>query len=233
MLGKQTGNVWILDISGLFAYGGTGDCSIGCNYEKWVTGGDLVEESSHGAGWVYFDFGHFLHRRDHLYDGAIGISDGGLHQQRDHTDCIRAGKDSGVFLRDLYCLAFQYDLACGLFLVVVGIIVLGCNLRIWNYLSPALGLLILLDSFLKLQTSKDAQEFGLETWNWILTFSVIAGIFGVLIIVKPFSDMRISHIINGCGLLMEGFMNHLTVIKTVIITNERVLSDKKEKNTNE
>lgn len=139
----------------------------------------------------------------------------------------------GYFSDDLYCLAFQYDLACGLFLIVEGIIVLGCNLRIWNYLSPGLGLLILLDSLLKLQTSKDAQKFGLETWNWILVFSVLAGIFGVLIIVKPFSDMRISHIINGCGLLMEGFMNHLTVIKTVIITNERVLSDKKEKNTNE
>ena len=139
----------------------------------------------------------------------------------------------GYFSDDLYCLAFQYDLACGLFLIVEGIIVLGCNLRIWNYLSPGLGLLILLDSLLKLQTSKDAQKFGLETWNWILVFSVLAGIFGVLIIVKPFSDMRISHIINGCGLLMEGFMNHLTVIKTVIITNERVLSDNKEKNTNE
>lgn len=139
----------------------------------------------------------------------------------------------GYFSDDLYCLAFQYDLACGLFLIVVGIIVLGCNLRIWNYLSPGLGLLILLDSFLKLQTSKDAQKFGLETWNWILAFSVIAGIFGVLIIVKPFPDMRISHIINGCGLLMEGFMNHLTVIKTVIVTNERMPSDNKEKNTNE
>lgn len=120
---------------------------------------------------------------------------------------------------DLYNLAFQYDLACGILLIVVGIIVLGCNLRIRQYLSPALGLLILVDAVLKVQTSKDARKFGLETWNWILTFSIIAGVFGVLIIVKPFSGIRPSHVIDGCGLLAEGVMNHLTVRETVKITN--------------
>lgn len=120
---------------------------------------------------------------------------------------------------DLYKLAFQYDLACGILLIVVGIIVLGCNLRIRQYLSPALGLLILVDAVLKVQTSKDARKFGLETWNWILTFSIIAGVFGVLIIVKPFSGIRPSHVIDGCGLLAEGVMNHLTVRETVKITN--------------
>lgn len=69
----------------------------------------------------------------------------------------------GYFSNDLYNLAFQYDLACGLFLIVVGVIVLRCNLRIQQYLSPALGLLILLDAFLKLQTSKDARKFGIES----------------------------------------------------------------------
>lgn len=134
---------------------------------------------------------------------------------------------------DLYNLAFQHDLACGVFLIVIGIITLGCNLRLQPYLTPALGLLILLDAVLKLQTSKDAKEFGLETWNWILTFSIIAGVFGVLIIVKPFSGVKATHIINGCGLLAEGIMNHLTVKETVKITAGNPLPVKDEKNTNE
>lgn len=133
----------------------------------------------------------------------------------------------GYFSNDLYCLAFQYDLACGLFLIVVGIIVLGCNLRIRHYLSPALGLLILLDALLKIQTSKDAWKFGLETWKRILIFSVLAGIFGVMIIVKPFPEIRLTQIVNGCGLLTEGFMNHLTVMETVKITNRNTTSDVK------
>lgn len=43
----------------------------------------------------------------------------------------------GYLSDDLYDLAFQYDLACGIFLIVLGVIVLGCNLRIRSYLSPA------------------------------------------------------------------------------------------------
>ena len=139
----------------------------------------------------------------------------------------------GYCSNDLYNLAFQYDFACGVFLIVVGIITLGCNLRIRQYLTPALGLLILLDAVLKLQTSKDAKVFGLRTWNRILIFSIIAGIFGVLIIVKPFQGIRITHIINGCGLLAEGIMNHLTVKETVKITNKRVQSYEYENDTNE
>lgn len=134
---------------------------------------------------------------------------------------------------DLYNLAFQQDLACGVFLIVVGIITLGCNLRLRPYLTPALGLLILLDAVLKLQTSKDAKVFGLETWNWILTFSIIAGVFGVLIIVKPFSGIRVTHVINGCGLLAEGVMNHLMVKETVKITDGNSSPDRDKNHTNE
>lgn len=123
----------------------------------------------------------------------------------------------GYFSDDLYCLAFQNDLACGLFLIVMGMIVIGRNLRIWQHLSPCLGLLILLDALLKLQTSKDARRFGLKTWNLILALAVIAGILGVLIIVKPFSGVRTSNMIGGCGLCAEGAMNHLLVKETVRI----------------
>ena len=139
----------------------------------------------------------------------------------------------GYCSNDLYNLAFQYDFACGVFLIVVGIITLGCNLRIRQYLTPALGFLILLDAVLKLQTSKDAKVFGLKTWNRILIFSIIAGIFGVLIIVKPFQGIRVTHIINGCGLLAEGIMNHLTVKETVKITNKSVQSYENSNDTNE
>ena len=33
----------------------------------------------------------------------------------------------GYCSEDLYNLAFQHDLACGVFLIVVGVITLGCN----------------------------------------------------------------------------------------------------------
>lgn len=156
------------------------------------------------------------------------------------TLCISGGliliaygivKIIGYLSDDLYDLAFQYDLACGLLLMVLGVIVLGCNLRIRPYLSPGLGLLILLDAVLKVQTAKDAKVFGLETWKWILTFSIIAAVFGILIIIKPFKGGQTSRIIGGCGLFAEGIMNHLTVKETVKVTKRFPGRNENEENT--
>lgn len=38
-------------------------------------------------------------------------------------------KITGYLSKDLYCLAFQYDFACGLFLIVLGIVVLFTGQR--------------------------------------------------------------------------------------------------------
>lgn len=140
------------------------------------------------------------------------------------TICITSGvvlivygiiKMIGYFSNDLYCLAFQYDLACGLFLMVLGVIVLSCNQRIMAHLSAGLGVLVLLDSLLSIQTSKDAKQFGLETWNVILTTSIIAAVFSVLLIVKPYHSQLAAHIVAGGTLLAEGLKNHCVVILTV------------------
>lgn len=128
-------------------------------------------------------------------------------------------------------LVLQYDLACGIFLIVLGVIVLGCNLRIRSYLSPGLGLLILLDAVLKVQTAKDAKVFGLEIWKWILTLSIIVATFGILIIIKPFQESQISHVIIGCGFFAEGLMNHLTVKDTVKISKQIQGQEKNEEDT--
>lgn len=139
----------------------------------------------------------------------------------------------GYFSHDKYCLAFQYDFACGMLLIVLGIIVLACNMHIYQHLFSGLGMLILLDALLKIQISKDARKFGLEKWNQILICSIIAGGLGVLIIVKPFSGIGVSKIIGGIGLLAEGFMNHLMVMVTINITNENLSSDKGRNQQNE
>lgn len=137
----------------------------------------------------------------------------------------------GYLSDDMYNLAFQYDLACGLLLIVLGLIIIGCNLRIYPYLFLGSGLLILMDAVLKIQTAKDAKMFGLDTWKWILAFSIIAAIFGILIIIKPFQEKQTSRIIAGCGLLAEGFMNHLTVKETVKVKKKYQDQNKNAENT--
>lgn len=121
----------------------------------------------------------------------------------------------GYFSKDLYCLAFQYDLACGLFLIVLGIILLARSQRLIPYLSVGLGALVLLDSLLSIQMAKDAKQFGLETWNVILTASILTGVLSVFMIADPLSTRMGRHIVAGGTLLAEGFKNQCVVRYTV------------------
>lgn len=121
----------------------------------------------------------------------------------------------GYFSDDLYCLAFQHDFGCGLFLIVVGILVLFAGERIESYFSVGFGGLILLDSLLTLQTCGEAKKFGIDSWLLMAVFSVIAGICGVLVIAEPFQSTRGMHITAGCALLAEGLMKQYAVHATV------------------
>lgn len=121
----------------------------------------------------------------------------------------------GYFSKDLYCLAFQYDLACGLFLAVFGVIALTRSQQIIPHLSMGLGALILLDSLLSVQMSKDAKRFGLENWFVILAASVAAGVLGGVVIVSPFHTALGQHAAAGCALLAQGVKSHCVVHYTV------------------
>ena len=121
----------------------------------------------------------------------------------------------GYFSKDLYCLAFQYDLACGLFLVVFGIIALVRSQRIIPHLSVGLGALILLDGLLSIQMSRDARQFGLETWYVILAAAIVVGVLGGVVIISPFHTTAGQHIAAGCALLAQGFKSQCVVHHTV------------------
>lgn len=121
-------------------------------------------------------------------------------------------KITGYLSKDLYCLAFHYDFACGIFLLVLGIVVLTANQRFKGHLLSAVGVLILLDSLLCIQTSMDAKRFGLPSWSVILAFSILSGVLGAALIVT--NMQRIA----GCSLLAEGLMRHYIVHCTVYLS---------------
>lgn len=123
-------------------------------------------------------------------------------------------KITGYLSKDLYCLAFQYDLACGLFLIVLGIVVLMIGQGFEGYLLSGLGILVLLDSLLSIQTSIDAKRFGLSSWSVILASSVLSGTLGVALIVTN------TQFLAGCSLLAEGFMRHYIVRCTVYLSSD-------------
>ena len=87
----------------------------------------------------------------------------------------------GYFTKDLYRLAFQFDLAFGLTLIVVGAIVLMNPDHAMNFLCLVIGIAIMADALLKLQTAIDAKRFGLPKWWLILALAVVAGAVGAAV----------------------------------------------------
>ena len=106
------------------------------------------------------------------------------------------------------------------FLIVLGIAALCISDRFKDSsLLAALGILILLDSLLSIQTALDSKKFGLSSWNYILIISMVTGTFGVLVILK--NTIRFA----GCALLAEGGMRHYIVQHTARLPDYRYLND--------
>ena len=84
----------------------------------------------------------------------------------------------GYFSRDIYCLAFQFDLAFGVLLAAVGIIIIVRRNVVVNLIFGIFGLLILADALFKIQMSIDAKKFGLNLWWRILLVAILTGVLG-------------------------------------------------------
>ena len=117
----------------------------------------------------------------------------------------------GFFSEDLYCLAFRYDMAFGLLLMVVGVLLLIKNISVAQYLTPGLGWMALLDSVFHIQMAKEAQDFGIKSWKLVLGLSIAAGILSVLLIIRGFPSPQATRILTCIVLLACGAINHYIV----------------------
>ena len=119
---------------------------------------------------------------------------------------------AGYFTRDLYRLAFQYDLASGLLMIALGIVMLLRPDSLMNFLCIVLGIFVLADGLLKIQVSFDARRFGLRPWWLILCLAIASAALGA----------KALTVLLGCTLLTDGILSLSTVITAVkIIKNQQ------------
>lgn len=121
----------------------------------------------------------------------------------------------GYLAPDRYSLAFQYDMASAIILLTLGLLVLIFNVHAYDHLARGLGFLILLDSAMSIQISKDAAKFGIRTWVLLLVVSIITAMLAVLILIDPFEIGRLHHICLGLAGIAEGVMKYCVVLCTV------------------
>ncbi len=128
----------------------------------------------------------------------------------------------GYFSKDLFRLAFQYDLATGILLLVLGVVVIIKPDRFMNLICISLGITILAEGLFKVQIAIDSKRFGISRWWLIMTMAALAGIHGILLIFRPAASGEILTIILGISLLCEGILNLITVLTAVkIVKNQR------------
>ena len=105
-----------------------------------------------------------------------------------------AVKLMGYFSRDLYRLAFQFDLAYGILLIVLGLIVLVRPVQLVSFFCLVLGICILADGLFKIQAASDSKRFGLRPWWLMLVF-------------RPMDGARALLVLLGIAMLAEGILN--------------------------
>ena len=128
----------------------------------------------------------------------------------------------GYFSKDLYRLAFQFDLEFGILMVVLGTIVLFHPKNVMAFIAAAFGIAILFDGLFKIRIALDSKRFGIKDWWLILSLAIIAGIIGVALVFDSAFGAGVLTILMGVSFLSEGILNLYTVIRTVLIVKNQV-----------
>ena len=92
----------------------------------------------------------------------------------------------GYFSNDLYRLAFQYDLGLGGFCTVFGVLSIISPDNIQMALPYTIGIYVLIDSLLKLQTAFDARAFGMKHWIALMISAILLILAAIsLMVMQP------------------------------------------------
>lgn len=123
----------------------------------------------------------------------------------------------GYFTKDMFQLAFQHDLGLGIVSIIVGFVMLFRTVPMLEVVSTGIGIFILIDAALKIQTAIDAKRFGIQRWWVILSIALVVTIVGILLITIPFQATEIITRLIGINLCLDGFLNLWVVQNTVKI----------------
>lgn len=127
----------------------------------------------------------------------------------------------GYFSKDLFRLAFQYDLQFGILLFILGVITLTKEKDTVEFICVAYGISMIADCLFKGKTAFDAKCFGIRLWWLTLAFAIVAGIAGILVTISPVVTMRAINTLLGISLLAEGILSLSVAISMVKIINHQ------------
>ena len=128
----------------------------------------------------------------------------------------------GYFSKDLYRLAFQYDLQFGILMMVLGVAVLLKPENLINLMLIALGIAIVADALFRLRIAIDARKFGIGAWWVIVVAAAITALVGIIVAFRPWESAQVLTVLLGAALFVPGVLNLIVAIITVKIVNNQI-----------
>ena len=125
----------------------------------------------------------------------------------------------GYFSRDLFRLAFQYDLAFGILLIALGVLVLLQPDGAMSFFCIVLGICVLTDGLFKIQIAMDSRQFGIRNWWLVLVLAALTCVVGVVLVFRPMTGVRALTALMGLSLLCDGVLNLSVALCTVKIVD--------------
>lgn len=127
----------------------------------------------------------------------------------------------GYFSKDLFRLAFQYDLELGILLLLLGIIAVTETIDVMNFIFIAVGVAIMIDALFKTRIAFDSKSFGISTWWTILVLAILTGLIGLALVFRPWESASLLTVLLGVALCAEGILNLCVAISTVKIVKNQ------------
>ncbi len=123
----------------------------------------------------------------------------------------------GYFSKDLFRLAFQFDLEFGILLIALGVITLIKPGNVMSFICTALGVCTIADSLFKTKIAFDAKRFGIRQWFLTLGLAVLTGAVGLVLTLHPSEALQAMCVLLGVSLFAEGLLNLSVAITFVKI----------------
>lgn len=128
------------------------------------------------------------------------------------------------FVDDLYGLAFQFDLAQGIFYTLTGIVLLVKPIETIEFLNLTVGIFVIADGSCKLQTAGEAKKFGMKCWMFILGLALLTMAAGIFLSLSFVADR--PAMFTGLAILIDGLENLYVAAYTVKLARRAKGADK-------
>lgn len=123
----------------------------------------------------------------------------------------------GYFSNDLYRLAFQFDLAIGVFCGILAVLIAFLPESAQALVPCLISIYVVLDSLLKIQTALDARRFGMRGWLAILLSALLLGLAGGLALGAAVQSFMSVATAVSVALMTDGLVNAFVTAYTVRI----------------